>query len=44
VAPQHQQVASTSSEVQEIDFTPEPELFDPAELQQEIWSAIHPNG
>jgi hypothetical protein len=26
----------------EIDFEPEPELFDPADLQAEIWDATHP--
>lgn len=42
VAARYQKVASTSSEVQEIDFTPAPELFDPAALQKEIWAATHP--
>lgn len=42
VGPQHQQLASTAPEVQEIDYTPEPELFDPAEVAAEIWTATHP--
>jgi len=44
VADQHQQVASTTFQGQEIDFEPAPELFDPAALQQEIWAALHPQG
>ncbi len=43
VDPRFQQVASTTSEVQEIDFDPAPELFDPAALQTEIWAATHPS-
>lgn len=43
VAPQHQQVASTSSEVQEIDFTPDAEPFDQEQVTREIWDAIHPS-
>lgn len=42
VEPKHQQVASTQFEGHgEIDFTPEPELFDPAELQRDIRAAIN---
>ena len=37
-----QQVASTSSEAQEIDFEPEPELFDVDEVSAQIWDATHP--
>jgi len=36
-------VASTGFEGQEIDFTPVPELFDPAALQREIQNAISGN-
>jgi hypothetical protein len=37
-------VANTKSEVQEIDFTPEPPPFDQDEVFNEIWDAIHPDG
>jgi hypothetical protein len=42
--PEHfQQVASTSFEgVGEVDFDPEPELFDVDEVSADIWDAIHP--
>lgn len=42
VRPVHQQVASTRSEVQEIDFEPEPELFDVDTVTQEIRDAVNP--
>jgi hypothetical protein len=40
VGPQHQQVASTSSEVQDVDFEPDPEPFDHEETMNEIRDTI----
>ncbi len=40
VDPRHQQVASTSSEVQEIDFTPDPAPYDHEEVMTSGWARI----